>query len=429
MKFKSEKLDSKYGVKYTITVDKEVIVRAHDRAIKQLGKDAKVDGFRRGHIPVDVLEKNIDQARLSGMEIDFAINESIIELLTSEDLQILDQPKVSVSKYVPKDTLEFTVELEVVPSPELADPKKLKVKKPEAKVDPKQIDDVVNRLRTSAAEKTVVEREAKMGDEVVIDFTGLKDGVEFAGGKATDYTLELGSGQFIPGFEEGIVGHKSGDKFDIDVTFPEDYGAKDLAGKKAVFQINLKKVYELKLPELDDKFAESISPDLKTMKALREDIERELMVQEEATAREKYHGELLDKLAEKSKVEVPEVLVDDQIPQMKQQFSQDLMYRGLDLKSYLAQIDKTEEQWEKEDLRTSAEKRIRNSLVLRQFIKSYDITVSEADIDEYRDKILARYNNPKMKENFQTDEYRRQIREQLLIERANARLAELNESK
>ena len=268
-----------------------------------------------------------------------------------------------------------------------------------------------------------------MGDEVVIDFTGLKDGAEFAGGKATDYTLELGSGQFIPGFEEGIVGHKSGDKFDINVTFPEDYGAKDLAGKKAVFQINLKKVYELKLPELDDKFAESISPDLKTMKALREDIERELMVQEEATAREKYHGELLDKLAEKSKVEVPEVLVDDQIPQMKQQFSQDLMYRGLDLKSYLAQIDKTEEQWEKEDLRTSAEKRIRNSLVLRQFIKSYDITVSEADIDEYRDKILTRYNNPKMKENFQTDEYRRQIREQLLIERANARLAELNESK
>lgn len=429
MKFKLEKLDSKYGVKYTITVDKEVIVRAHDRAIKQLGKDAKVDGFRRGHIPVDVLEKNVDQARLSGMEIDFAINESIIELLSSEDLQILDQPKVSVSKYVPKDTLEFTVELEVVPSPELADPKKLKVKKPEAKVDPKQIDDVVSRLRTSAAEKTVVEREAKMGDEVVIDFTGLKDGVEFAGGKATDYTLELGSGQFIPGFEEGIVGHKSGEKFDIDVTFPEEYGAKDLAGKKAVFQINLKKVYELKLPELDDKFAESISSDLKTMKALREDIERELMMQEEATAREKYHGELLDKLAEKSKVEVPEVLVDDQIPQMKQQFSQDLMYRGLDLKSYLAQINKTEEQWEKEDLRTSAEKRIRNSLVLRQFIKSYDITVSESDIDAYRDKILARYNNPKMKENFQTDEYRRQIREQLLIERANARLAELNESK
>ena len=126
---------------------------------------------------------------------------------------------------------------------------------------------------------------------------------------------------------------------------------------------------------------------------------------------------------------MPEVLVDDQIPQMKQQFSQDLMYRGLDLKSYLAQTNKTEEQWEKEDLRTSAEKRIRNSLVLRQFIKSYDITVSEADIDEYRDKILARYNNPKMKENFQTDEYRRQIREQLLIERANARLAELNEGK
>ena len=411
MNYKREDI-AKNKAKFTVVVDKEVIQQHHTAAVKRLGKDAKVPGFRRGRVPLEVLERAIDPARLGSLEIDGAINQSVVEIIAQEDLQLLDQPKVSVTKYVPNDTLEFTVEIEVVPPVKLADPTKLKVKKPAVKVD-----------------KTTVDRPAKNGDEVVIDFTGLRDGEEFAGGKAKDYQLELGSNQFIPGFEDGIVGHSAGDEFDVNVTFPKDYGAKDMAGKKAVFKVTLKKVNELKLPELDDKFAASIAPDLKDMNALREDIKGELTRQEEASARDQYYGELLDKLAEKSKVDVPEVLVNDQVPQMKQQFVQNLMYRGMKLDDYLGQIGKTEEQWEKEDLRTSAEKRIRNSLVLRQFIKDYDITVSEEDIDARQNEVLSHYNNPKMRENFQTPEARRQMREQLLIDRANAKLAELNEGK
>ena len=378
---------------------------------------------------MEVLERAIDPARLAQAEINDAINESVIELIETEDLQLLDQPTVSVTKYVPNDTLEFTAEIEVVPPVKLGDPTKLKVKKPEVKVDKEQIDDVIKRLQVNAAEKKSVDRAAKNGDEVIIDFTGFKDGEEFEGGKAKDYQLELGSGAFIPGFEDGIVGHKPGEKFDVNVTFPKEYGAKNLAGMKAVFKIELKKVNELTLSELNDDFAKSFSTDLTTMDALRKDIENELTRQEEASAREKYHAELLDKLSEKSEVDVPQVLVDDQVPQMKQRFAQDLMYRGMDLKSYLEQMGKDEKQWEKEDLRPSAEKRIRNSLVLRQFIKDYGVEVSEADLDEYQNKIVSRYNNPKMQENFKTPEARRQMREQLLIERANAKLAELNEGK
>lgn len=428
MKYQREDID-KNKVKFTVTVDKEVISKSHDRAIKSLGKDVKVPGFRKGHVPMEVLERAIDPARLAQAEINDAINESVIELIETEDLQPLDQPTVSVTKYVPNDTLEFTVEIEVVPPVKLGDPTKLKVKKPEAKVDKEQIDDVIKRLQVNAAEKKPVDRAAKNGDEVIIDFTGFKDGEEFEGGKAKDYQLELGSGAFIPGFEDGIVGHKPGEKFDVNVTFPKEYGAKNLAGMKAVFKIELKKVNELTLPELNDDFAKSFSADLTTMDALRKDIENELMRQEEASAREKYHAELLDKLSEKSEVDVPQVLVDDQVPQMKQRFAQDLMYRGMDLKSYLEQMGKDEKRWEEEDLRPSAEKRIRNSLVLRQFIKDYGVEVSEADLDEYQNKIISRYNNPKMQENFKTPEARRQMREQLLIERANAKLAELNEGK
>lgn len=428
MSYKREDLD-KNKAKFTVVVEPEVIHKNHQSALKRLAKDAKVAGFRKGHVPLEVIERSVDPAKLSSLEIDGAINQSIIDIIADEDLQLLDQPKVSVTKYVPNNTLEFTVEIEVVPPVKLADPTKLKVKKPVVKVDKQQVEDVLKRLQAGAAERKAVDRAAQNGDEVIIDFTGLKDGEEFEGGKAKDYQLELGSGAFIPGFEDGIVGHKPGDKFDVNVTFPKDYGAKNLAGMKAVFKIELKKVNELKLPELNDDFAKSISPDLATMDALRKDIEGELTRQEEATAREQYYGELLDKLAEQSDVDVPRVLVDDQVPQMKQQFTQNLMYRGMDLNSYLEQIGKDEKQWEQEELRPSAEKRIRNSLALRQFIKDYNIEVSDADLDEYQGKILERYNNPKMKANFQTPEARRRMREQLLIDRANAKLAELNEVK
>ncbi|MDO4271763.1 MAG: trigger factor [Candidatus Saccharibacteria bacterium] len=428
MQYKKEDL-GKNKVKFAVVVSKDVITKNHSAAIKRLGKDAKISGFRKGHVPMEVLEKAIDPAQLASVELDGAINQTVIELIEAEDLQLLDQPKVEVTKYVPNDTLEISVEIEVVPPVKLADATKLKVKKPEVEIDDEQIDDVIARLRTSAAKKELVDRAAKNGDEVVIDFTGLKEGIEFPGGKAKDYQLELGSGAFIPGFEEGIVGHKAGEDFDINVTFPEEYGAKDLAGKKAVFKISLKKVNELTLPELNDEFAKTIAPDLATMQALRDDVKNELEKQEEASIREDYQNELLDKLAEKSKIEVPQVLVDDQVPQMKAQFTQNLMYRGMDLESYLNQLGKTEEQWEKEDLRTSAEKRIRNSLAMRQLIKDYEINVSDEDIDEYQAKILSRYNNPKMKENFQTAEARTQIRQQLLTERAMQKLVELNEAK
>ena len=428
MNYQREDID-KNNAKFTVTVDRKAINASHSKAVKSLGKDVKVPGFRKGHVPMEVLEHAIDPARLGQVEVNDAINQAIVELIESEDLQLLDQPVVTVTKYVPNDTLEFTAEIKVVPPAKLGDPTKLGVKKPKVVVPSQRVDEVVERLRVNAAKRKSVDRAAKNGDEVVIDFTGFKDGEEFEGGKAKDYQLELGSAAFIPGFEDGIVGHKPGDKFDVDVTFPEDYGAKNLAGMKATFKIDLKKVNELELPELNDEFAKSFAPDLATMDALRKDINDELVRQEEADAREKYYSELLDKLADNSEVDVPQVLVDDQVPQMKQQFSQSLMYRGMDLNSYLEQMGKDEQQWEKEDLRPSAEKRIRNSLVLRQFIKQYGIEVSEADLDEYQGKIVSRYNNPKMQANFRTPEARRRMREQLLMDRANTKLAELNEKK
>lgn len=424
MDYKKKEVE-KNKFEYTIVVPADMIKQCHDKAVESLGRNAKVPGFRKGHVPMEVLERAIDPARVADVEINEAVNATLVELIEKEDIQPLDQPVINLTKYVPSQTIEYTATIEVVPPVKLADVKKLETKRPEVKVADKEVNEVIERLRTNAAEKTSVDRAAKKGDEVIIDFTGLLNGKEFAGGKAKDYELKLGSGAFIPGFEEGIEGHKAGEEFDVNVTFPEEYGAKELAGQKSVFKVKLNKVNELKLPELNDEFAKGIAPDFKNMDDLKKDVRKNLEQSQEAESRQKFEDDLLSELAEKSNVDIPEVLVKDQLPQMEQQFTQGLMYRGLDLDGYLSQKGMTKEEWEKKELRPAAEKRVRNSLVISQFAKDNHIEVTAEEIKDYRDKILDRYTNENIRKQFETPEYTRQIAQQLATEKAMAKLVEL----
>lgn len=424
MDYKKKEVE-KNKFEYTIVVPANMIKQCHDKAVESLGRNAKVPGFRKGHVPMEVLERAIDPARVADVEINEAVNATLVELIDKEDIQPLDQPVINLTKYVPNQTIEYTATIEVVPPVKLADVKKLETKRPEVKVADKEVNEVIERLRTNAAEKTVVDRAAKKGDEVIIDFTGLLNGKEFAGGKAKDYELKLGSGAFIPGFEEGIEGHKAGEEFDVNVTFPEEYGAKELAGQESVFKVKLNKVNELKLPELNDEFAKGIAPDFKSMDDLKKDVRKNLEQGQEAENRQKFEDDLLSELAEKSNVDIPEVLVKDQLPQMEQQFTQGLMYRGLDLDGYLSQKGMTKEEWEKKELRPAAEKRVRNSLVISQFAKDNHIEVTAEEIKDYRDKILDRYTNENIRKQFETPEYTRQIAQQLATEKAMAKLVEL----
>lgn len=424
MDYKKKEVE-KNKFEYTIVVPADMIKQCHDKAVESLGRNAKVPGFRKGHVPMEVLERAIDPARVADVEINEAVNATLVELIEKEDIQPLDQPVINLTKYVPNQTIEYTATIEVVPPVKLADVKKLETKRPEVKVADKEVNEVIERLRTNAAEKTAVDRAAKKGDEVIIDFTGLLNGKEFAGGKAKDYELKLGSGAFIPGFEEGIEGHKAGEEFDVNVTFPEEYGAKELAGQKSVFKVKLNKVNELKLPELNDEFAKGIAPDFKNMDDLKKDVRKNLEQSQEAENRQKFEDDLLSELAEKSNVDIPEVLVKDQLPQMEQQFTQGLMYRGLDLDGYLSQKGMTKEEWEKKELRPAAEKRVRNSLVISQFAKDNHVEVTAEEIKGYRDKILDRYTNENIRKQFETPEYTRQIAQQLATEKAMAKLVEL----
>jgi trigger factor len=307
----------------------------------------------------------------------------------------------------------------------LGDPKKLKVKKTTTKITQKNIDEVIERLRTGAATKTAVKRAAAAGDEVIIDFTGLRDGQEFDGGKAKDFPLQLGSNSFIPGFEDAIVGHKTGDKFDIPLTFPKDYHAKALAGQKVVFKIDLKKVSEVKPPVLDDKFAATVGP-FKTVAELEQDIRRELEQRAAAETQAKYQQDLLDALVAKSDVEAPDVLVQEQLQAIERDFTQNLTYRGLDLERYLeGEGYKDRADWEAKELRPSAEQRVRRSLVLSELSRQQNITASDAEIDARQAKIVEQYNDPKLRAEFESDGVRRDIANQIITEKTLARLAEL----
>jgi trigger factor len=417
-------------VQITITLDAKALADAEKVALVKLSSTVKVPGFRAGKVPASVAAKHVNPQALQEQLLDDAISKAVAEAFLAEKIQALDRPSVEIKKYVPSEVLEFTAEVDILPPVKLGDYKKLGVKAEKVEVKKEDIADVIERMRAGFAEKKEVTRAAKEGDETVIDFVGKKDDVPFDGGTGTDYTLKLGSNQFIPGFEEGIVGHKAGETFDLALSFPDDYHAKDLAGEKVVFTTTLKKVNELVLPKEDDELAKKAG-DFNTLEELRADIEREITTQKEREAGDKLKDDLIAALIEKSEVPAPEVLVADQMRSIEQDFSQNLMYRGIDLHTYLeANNFKDEDEWREKEVRPTAVKRTQAGLVLNELSKAEGITATDAEIDEHVEVHKRQYaNNPEVLKQFETPEVRRDIANHYVTEKTIERLVELNGGK
>ena len=416
---------SESKIEYKITLATEDVAKHHAATVKKMSRNVKVSGFRAGHVPIEVAEKHIDPTQLAEEAINLAVNSALVELIEVEQIQLLDRPEIAVTKFVPAQVLEFTATVEIVPPVKLADLTKLKTKKPEVKIEDDEINEVIDRVRNGAAESKTVKRAAKDGDEAVIDFDGRdKEDQPVEGAKGEDYALRLGSKTFIPGFEEGIVGHKAGDEFDLPLTFPKDYGAKHLAGAKVNFKVTIKEVKEITLPELNDDFAKTVAPDFKTVDDLKKDIERELIARADQQTNQSFQDSLLEELTEKSKVPTPEVLVKDQLTALEQQFTQNLAYRGLTLDKYLEEEKLNREEWVAKELRPAAEKRVRNSLVMAQLTRDWDISVSEEEVDAQQARILMQYNDPSLKARFESPEAKQQIAQQLMAEKTLNKLAQ-----
>lgn len=378
MKTKSKKL-SDSRIEITVTLDKKDLKAAEEKALKKLAAEVRVEGFRKGKAPADVAKKFIPENDLNAETIDIAVRTTAFPAFQECEKMPLVAPNINVTKYVPGEMAEYTAVADIVPEIKLGDYKKLKIKKEKATIKEEQIKEILNNLANSFAEKKPVKRAAKLTDEVIIDFVGKKGGEAFAGGSAKDYKLTLGSKTFIPGFEEGIVGHEPGDKFDLNLTFPKDYGVKDLAGAKVVFETLVKQINEVTKPEFDDEFAKKCGP-FKTLKDLKADIKKNLEMQEEHRLNEKFKDDLVTELVKVSKIPAPEILIEDQMRIIKDDMSRNAATRGVTLEEFVERSGEKMEDWEKE-ARKVAETRVKASMALQDLAIKEKITVDDKDVE------------------------------------------------
>lgn len=410
----------------TVTLTAGDLTAVKQKTIQRLAKKVKVAGFREGKVPPAIAQKQLGENVVNAELLEDAVNAYTIQALDDAKLTPLDRPKVEVAKYVPGQELAYTAQFEVIPAIKLGNYKKLKVKQIKVAVTDKDVQDVLDRMRQGSATKEEVTRAAKEGDEVTIDFKGTdKDGKEVPGASGEDYPLILGSNTFIPGFEEGLAGKKTGDTFDLPLTFPKDYHHKPLAGAKVNFTATVKAVKEVKLPKVDDEFAKQCGP-FKNAAELKADIKTELTKQKEGEAADTLKDSLVEQLVKGSTVPTPEVLVGDQMAAIERDFTQNLLYRGITLQQYLDQQGISQEDWRKKDLREQAVRRVQIGLALAELSKAEDIQVTPDELNTRIQSLIEQYKQPDMQKQLDTPEARRDLANRILTEKTVDRLVRLN---
>ena len=415
MKTTTKKLsDTKVEIK--VTLDAADLKAARERAVERLAANVKVQGFRKGKAPASMVEQQLSPNDIAGETIDIAVRMTMPKAFDELKQAPIAIEKVDVTKYVPDESAEYTAKADVLPDVKLGDFNKLKTKPEKTVVSDKDVQEIIDNITKAYAEKKVVKRAAKLGDEVIIDFVGKKDGEAFPGGTANDHHLTLGSGEFIPGFEDGIVGHEAGDKFDLEVTFPKDYPEKTLAGQKTVFETLVKQVNEVVKPEENDELAAKCG-NFKTMDELRADIRKNLEMQNSHRANEQYRDALVKELVEKSKVAAPEILVQDQLRFIKEDVVRNAASYGMKFEEFVERAGQSIEEWEK-SARELAEARVKASLVLQILAKEQKIEALEEEVEAKIAELRDVYHKSKEAlANLKKPEARQDIRNRLVIDK------------
>lgn len=415
-------------VELKVTLDGADLKVARAKAIENLAKNLKLQGFRKGKAPASLVEKNLPANEIASETIDVAVRTNMPAAFDHAKLAPIAIENVNVTKYVPEESAEYTVTADILPEVKLGDFKKLKVKLEKTEASAADVQEIIDNIIDAYAEKKVAKKAAANGDEVIIDFVGKKDGVEFAGGSVKDHHLVLGSGQFIPGFEEGIVGHEAGDKFDLEVTFPKDYPEKSLAGQKAIFETLVKQVNEVVKPKEDAELAKKCG-NFQNMDELRADIKKNLEAQNEHRASEKYRDDLVAELVKVSKVSAPEILIKDQLRFIKDDLNRNAASHGMTFEQYLERTGQTEEDWEKQ-ARELAEARVKASLVLQILARDEKITVSDEEVEAKLAELKDVYQKSKEAlANLKKPEVRQDIKNRMTIDKTLEYLVSVNQPK
>jgi trigger factor len=416
-------------VQLALVADAEQLQAAKKDALAHLAKDLRLPGFRQGKAPAALVEKNINQATLQTEFLDRAVNLMYMTALRQENLRPVTQPEVKITKIVPYDTLEVEVIVEVVGEIKLPDYKKIKRDKQKVSVADKEVQEVLDQLAKREAERKDVDRAAKKDDQTYIDFKGVdaKTREAISGADGKDYPLVLGSDTFIPGFEDNLLGMKAGEEKTFTLTFPKDYGVKTLQNAKVEFTVKVIKVQEIVEPKIDDAFAAKVSP-FKTVAELKEDIKKQLLAEKEREADRAFVDELVMEIANKTKVAIPAVLIDEQLERIVNDQKQTLLSRGQTWQEFLKGQGVTEEEYLK-TLRPDAELRVKAGLVLGEIADLEKIDISAEELEIRIQLLRGQYPDKQMQLELDKPEAKREIASRMISEKTVDKLVAYATSK
>ena len=389
MSLQVEKLE-KNMAKLTIEVSAEELDKAMEKAYQKQKSRISLPGFRNGKAPRKMIESMYGKGVFMEDAVNSLVPQEYSKAIADCDLEIVSQPEINVTQMEPGKALIFTADVATKPEVTLGDYKGVEVPKTEIAVTDEEVDAEVKKEQDKNSRTVVVEdRAAANGDITTIDFEGFVDGVAFDGGKGSDYALTLGSGTFIPGFEDQLVGANTGDHVEVKVTFPEEYQAKELAGKEAVFQCDVKKIETKEVPELDDEFAKDVS-EFDTLAEYKEDVKKNLTEKKEKEARTAKENAAVDKAIENAQMDIPDLMIQTQCRQMMDDFARRMQQQGLSMDQYFQFTGQSMDKM-MEDMKPQALKRIQTRLVLEKIAETENTQPSEEEITEEIQKMADAY--------------------------------------
>ncbi|MBP1947700.1 trigger factor [Virgibacillus litoralis] len=390
MSAKWEKQEGNQGV-LTIEVSPEEFDRGLDQAFKKVVKDVQIPGFRKGKVPRKIFENRFGVESLYQDAVDIILPDAYMKAVEETGIEPIEQPEVDIEEIEQGKELIFTAKVTVKPEATLGEYKGLEVEEQSVDVTDEDVDHEIEHQREHQAELIIKEEgTVEEGDTVVMDFEGFLDGEAFEGGKGEDHSLEIGSGQFIPGFEEQLVGKKSGEETEIEITFPEDYHAEQLAGQKALFKVKIHDVKTKELPELDDEFAKDVDEEVETLEELKTKKKEELEAQKKQDADNQMRESLIEQASENTEVEIPESMVNTELDRMLKEFEQRLQQQGMTMDMYF-QFSGQDEEALKEQMKEDAQKRVKTNLTLEAIFNAENLEVTEDDVDAELTNMASMY--------------------------------------
>ncbi|CEF18575.1 Trigger factor [Staphylococcus xylosus] len=386
-----EKKEGNEGV-LTVTVPAEKVDKAIDQAFKKVVKQINVPGFRKGKVPRPIFEQRFGVEALYQDAVDILLPEAYGEAIDETGIKPVDQPEINVTSIEKGSEMTFEANVVVEPEVQLGDYKGLEIEKQNVELTDEELQESIDHQLGHLAEMVVKEDGAiENGDTVNIDFDGYVDGEQFEGGQAEGYDLEIGSGSFIPGFEERLVGVKTGEEKDVNVTFPEEYHAEELAGKEATFKTKVNEIKFKDVPELTDEIANELDAEANTVDEFKENLRKRLTEQKETDAENNQKEEAISKASNNATIDVPEAMINTELDRMVQEFGQRMQQQGLNLETYF-QISGQDESQLREQMKDDAEERVKTNLTLTAIADAEEVEVSDDDIDKELEKMSGQFN-------------------------------------